>query len=133
MAELFWRDSFNSLGASIDRLSDIIKHEDIDRIEYMRDATIQRFEFVIELYWKVLKKILAYEKLDTTSPRDVLSKAFQFKLIDDEAEWLAMLDDRNRTSHIYREEEAKRIFSNIKNYLPVLEQTYQSLKGQYEL
>ena len=98
----------------------------------MQDAAIQRFEFVIELYWKTLKKILAYEKVESTTPRDVLSKAFQFNLIDDEDAWLATLDDRNNTSHMYSQEEAKRVFSRIKAYLPVLRKTYDTLKDAYK-
>lgn len=94
---------------------------------------MQRFEFVIEIFWKILKKILAYEKIDSITPRDVLSKAFQFKLIDDEALWLKMLDDRNNTSHVYSEEEAKRVFENIKLYLPVLKNIYGGLKQRYNL
>src|SRR5690554_5023052 len=33
------------------------------------DATIQRFEFTIELCWKALKKKLASEGVETTTPR----------------------------------------------------------------
>ena len=99
----------------------------------MQDAAIQRFEFVVELFWKVLKKILAYEKIEGTTPREVLSKSFQFKLIDNEDMWLKMLDDRNITSHAYKQEYAKLIFENIKTYLPVFEATYSLLKIKYKL
>lgn len=100
-------------------------------IDYIIDAAIQRFEFTIELFWKVLKKILAYEKVESSTPRDVLSKAYQYKLIDREEIWLAMLDDRNNTSHAYKEELAKIIFDHIKNYLPVFLETYQKLESKY--
>jgi nucleotidyltransferase substrate binding protein (TIGR01987 family) len=39
-------------------------------------------------------------------------------------QWLSMLDDRNETSHIYDEAMAKRIYKNIKTYLPLLKQAY---------
>jgi len=99
----------------------------------MQDAAIQRFEFVIELFWKVLKKILVYEKIEGITPRDILSKSFQFQLIDDETMWLQMLDDRNNASHIYNEESAKKVFDNIKLYLPIFERTYVKLKKKYNL
>ena len=130
---IFWKDYFNSLGRALSRLADVISHKDVDTIDFMQDAAIQRFEFVIELYWKVLKKILTYEKVDCTTPRDVLRQAYQFKIINDEAMWLAMLDDRNNTSHVYKEEDAKRVYEHIKIYLPVLENTYASLKQLYHL
>ena len=80
---------------------------------------------------KVLKKILAYEKIDSTTPREVLKKAFQFNLIDDEDLWLKILDDRNNTSHVYKQEDADRVFKHIKMYLPVFEKTYSNLKKKY--
>lgn len=131
MNEIFWRDYFETLGSAISRLSEVINHPEIDQNDFMRDATIQRFEFVMELFWKMLKKILIYEKIDCTTPRDAISKSFQFRLIDDEELWLKMLDDRNSTSHVYKQEEAKRIFQNIKLYLPIFEVTYKKLQDKY--
>ena len=133
MNSLFWKDYFDSLGQALKRLSEVITHKDIDTVDFMQDATIQRFEFVIELYWKVLKKILTYEKIDATTPREVLKKAFQFNLINDEETWLAMLDDKYNTSHAYKQEEAKKVFEHIKLYLPVLESTYSLLKNKYNI
>lgn len=131
MKEIFWVDYFKTLGQAISRLRDIIDRSKIDKNDYILDASTQRFEFVIELFWKILKKILAYEEIDSTTPRDVVSKAFQFNMIDDEKVWLGMLRDRNVTSHVYNYEDAKKIFENIKLYLPVLEKTYNQLKKKY--
>ena len=77
------------------------------------------------------KEILTHEKIDSTTPKDVLSKACQFSMIDDEKMWLGMLDDRNNTSHVYKYEDAKRVFENIKLYLPILEKTYNKLDKKY--
>ena len=133
MKELAWKDYFYTLGNAVNRLQEVLQHTDIDNIEYLRDASIQRFEFTIELFWKVLKKILAYEKVETGTPRDTLSKAYQYHLIQDEEVWLSMLDDRNNTSHAYKEKEAKLIFDHIKNYCPVFVDTYEDLKKKYKL
>ncbi len=130
---VFWKDYFDSLGQAIIKFGEVIRHKDVEKNDYMQDASIQRFEFVIELFWKVLKKILSYEKVDSTTPRDVLSKSFQFKLIDNEKVWLNMLDDRNNTTHVYKQEDAKRVFESIKTYLPVFEKTYSALKIKYKL
>ena len=40
-----------------------------EEMEIYRDATIQRFEFTVELFWKSLKKILEYEKIEANTPR----------------------------------------------------------------
>ena len=133
METIFWKDSFNTLGQTIMRLEEVINHQDVDKNEYMQDASIQRFEFVAELFWKVLKKILAYEKIDCTTPREVFKKAFQFCLINDEELWLQILDDRNNTSHVYKQEDAKRVFKNIKTYLPIFVETYSNIKSRYNL
>jgi nucleotidyltransferase substrate binding protein (TIGR01987 family) len=133
MKEFVWKESFDTLGHALARLKDVLSHAEIDELDYLRDASIQRFEFTIELFWKVLKKILAYEKVATGTPRDTLSKAYQYHLIQDEDVWLSMLDDRNNTSHAYKEKEAQIIFEHIKNYYPVFEVTYQALKKKYHL
>lgn len=133
MKELSWNDSFYSLGNAIERLKDVLDHPELNNIEYMRDAAIQRFKYTIELFWKTLKKVLHHEKIESNTPRDTLSKAFQYKLIDDEEKWLAMLDDRNNTSHAYKEETAKLIFEPIKTYLPVFIKSYNNLKDKYNL
>jgi nucleotidyltransferase substrate binding protein (TIGR01987 family) len=133
MKELYWKDHFYALERAINRLKDVMEHHELDKNDYMRDAAIQRFEFTIELFWKVLKKVLYYEKIEATTPRDTLSKAYQYKFIDSEDIWLNMLDDRNNTSQAYKEEEAKLIFEHIKSYLPIFEKTYKSLKDKYRL
>lgn len=131
MEKEFWKDYFESLGDAITRLGEVIEHPELASTDILQDAAIQRFEFTIELYWKVLKKFLAYEKVEATTPRDVLSKAFQYKLIEEESIWLKMLDDRNKTSHVYKREEARKVFENIKIYLPILRQTYEKLKERF--
>ena len=131
--DIQWKESFITLGKAIDRLKDVLEHPQLNEIDYLRDAAIQRFEFTIELFWKMLKKILLHEKIESTTPRDTLSKAYQYKLINDEEIWLNMLDDRNNTSHAYKEAEAKIIFDHIKNYLPVFQSTYLSLQTMYGL
>jgi nucleotidyltransferase-like protein len=40
------------------------------------DGTIQRFEFTIKLFWKVMKRLLAREGLDARTPRETLNGVF---------------------------------------------------------
>lgn len=133
MEEIYWKDYFYTLGNTIDRLREVIEHPDLNKKNFMQDAFIYRFKIVTELFWKVLKKALTYEKVETTTPRDVLNKAYQYKMINDEQLWLDILTDRNTTSHMYKEEVAKQVFKNINNYLPVFIQTYSSIKDKYQL
>lgn len=132
MNKLVWKDYFETLGDAVNRLKDAVMHPELDHNEFVQDATIQRFEFCIELYWKVLRKFLAYEQIDATTPREVLMNAYQCGLIDNENDWIAMLTDRNRTSHVYKKEDARRIFENIKSYYPVIFKTYLKLKTKFD-
>lgn len=81
------------------------------------DGTIQRFEFAFELYWKTLKKILAADGVEVSTPREVLRKAYAAHWLDDEEIWLSMLQDHNETTHIYDEERAQEIYINIKKII----------------
>jgi nucleotidyltransferase substrate binding protein (TIGR01987 family) len=132
MEKEFWRDYFEGLGSAISRLKEGVNHPHTENDQLYRDATIQRFEFCIELFWKVLKKFLSYEKIPATTPRDTLQKSFQYELIDDEKVWLEMLDDRNRTSHIYKEAVAEEVYQKIKGYFPVIDKTYKNLTTRFE-
>ena len=95
------------------------------------DATIQRFEFVIELYWKTLKRLLVAQGIEATTPKEVLKKAYAAEWLKNETAWLQMLNDRNETSHIYNEKKAKEIYQHIKNNFPELQNTFDFLKKHF--
>ena len=50
-----YKDSVNLLQSALQRLNEVLS-EDIFKHPAFVDATIQRFEFSIELFWKGLKK-----------------------------------------------------------------------------
>ena len=121
---------FEKLGNAIDALEIMVNkpmQEDRNNI----DSSIHRFEFVIELFWKALKRILESRGQEAIYPKDVLKEAYAGHLIDDDALWLQMLKDRNLTSHTYDEKLADKIHTNIKTYFPVLKATYEKLYEQY--
>lgn len=115
----------DALEAAIARLSAVLKALESD---VSRDAAIQRFEFCFELAWKSIQERARNEGLDCQSPRGCLRVAFKTSWIEDEQGWLAMLEDRNRTSHTYDEDLAKAVFRRLPNYLPLLEKLLAKLK-----
>ena len=117
------------LKRAVDKLQEITQKQKTDII---RDATIQRFEFSFELFWKTCKKILAHEGSPSTSPRDTMAKAFQFHLIDDEIAFLQMLEDRNKTTHIYNEEMSDKIYENILEHATVIKKNADKLAEKYK-
>jgi len=78
-----------------------------------RDGVIQRFEFTFELFWKTTRLILIHEGFECRSPRSCIKEAFKHGYIVDDEIFLDMLDDRNRSSHIYSEETSIEIFERI--------------------
>lgn len=121
---------------SIDKLNDAFLklkegvHQAKDELE--KDGVIQRFEFTFEMAWKSLKIVLFKEGIDARTPKQCLKEAFRLVLIEEEKAFLDMLEDRNKMSHIYNQEEADKIFQRIKkDYVPALEQLAQKLKTTY--
>lgn len=89
-------------------------HSNIDS-DLLIDATIQRFEFTFELSWKLMQSYLNYQGIVCNSPRQVIKETFKLELLLDGDAWIDMLMDRNRTSHIYDEQEARIIYEKIKS------------------
>ena len=83
------------------------------------DATIQLFEFTFELTWKFLKDYFLERGMDLNFPKEILQQAFAVQLIDHEEKWLAMLNDKNLTSHTYNEKLANEIYFRIQTYVPM--------------
>ena len=60
---------------------------------------------------------LLREGIMVASPRAALRAAYAQQWLADETIWLDMIEDRNRTSHTYREELAKEIHSRLPAYV----------------
>jgi nucleotidyltransferase substrate binding protein (TIGR01987 family) len=85
------------------------------------DAVIQRFEFTFELGWKLLKALLVHEGIQCASLRSCIKESFRSGILADGDSWIQMLEDRNQTTHLYDEAEAKSIYGKIKeSYLELL-------------
>jgi nucleotidyltransferase substrate binding protein (TIGR01987 family) len=100
--------------------------------ELVVEGTIQRFEYVIELMWKTLKRALEFEGLHPKTPRESVKEAFKIGWLHDEGEWLDMLDSRNTTSHNYLDEElAEDNYEDIAKVTPILRATFDFLRTRY--
>jgi nucleotidyltransferase substrate binding protein (TIGR01987 family) len=97
--------------------------------DVVRDGVIQRFEFTYELAWKTTKEHLQNIGIvDVNSPKAVIKEAFAQKIITNEQIWILMLNDRNMTSHVYKEELATEIANRIdNNYIDEFEALIQKL------
>ena len=121
--------AIKKLEKAFDRLKQAVK---IAKDELDKDGVIHRFEFTVELLWKTLKIALEYDKVECYSPRDCIKKAFRYALIDDDEILLDMIDDRNRSSHIYDEKTSEEIFNRIKEvYVEVIEKILKDQKEKF--
>jgi nucleotidyltransferase substrate binding protein (TIGR01987 family) len=96
-----------------------------------RAGIIQSFEFTLEAFWRYFQAYGTEQGLSSNSPKQALQNALQMGLIDvkDETTWIDMIDDRNKTSHIYHKALAEEILSRIlKSYQGVFKKTIQRLK-----
>lgn len=129
MSVPYLQEILKDLESATSKLVDITR---LDKTDIIRDATIQRFEFTFELFWKTCKKILSYEGDPSTSPRNTFEKAYQYGLIDNEKAFLLMLDDRNKTSHVYNEDMSNQIYRNILIHVKTLEINTATIIKQYK-
>lgn len=95
-----------------------------------RDGVIQRFEFTFELFWKTVKIFLEHEGFsDSKGPRSSIKEGARRGFLTDGELLLDMLEDRNKTSHIYNEATAIDIFQRIKEkYIEAFENNIQKFQ-----
>lgn len=90
--------------------------------EIIRDATIKRFEYTLELGWKLWKIILEKDFMEIViSPKKVFLSLGKNNFIktEDVEIFLEMIKNRNLTSHTYDSNFVIELYSEIKKYWKV--------------
>ena len=90
-----------------------------------RDSMIQRFEYCSDMLWKYLKEyLLKVHKVapEYQSPKYIIQTSAKVGIISEEESRVSldMVDSRNMTSHIYREEIAQTIAHSIPQYYQLM-------------
>lgn len=111
---------------ALDRLDEVLTRDPAND-ETLGDAAIQRFEFNYELAWRALQRRMERDGVRTASPRDTFKAAYAAGLIDDEGAWLAMIADRNRTSHIYSSAMARDVIGRLASYAVAMRAAFAKL------
>ncbi|MEK6705476.1 MAG: nucleotidyltransferase substrate binding protein [Bdellovibrionota bacterium] len=87
----------------------------LKKTDIIRDSVIQRFEFTVELSWKVLQKFLQFSGLpDPLTPKNAIRDAARINLISDPQAWIEFIDARNLSSHTYKEALAEQVYESAK-------------------
>lgn len=101
MEEKFYR-RFQSFCNSLDALNEAKTRDFSD--SFVLSGTSAKYSITFDLSWKVMKDIITGHYMVTDfalgSPREVLRKAFEVNLIQDDV-WMEMLKVRNEISHDY--------------------------------
>lgn len=114
----FLKKAANSLKDTMDKMI-IIKKQQPELILQLQDSLIQRFEYTSDLTWKFLKHYLEVKHGSAQkSPKTVYKECFRVGLFTQQETELAlkMVDDRNMTSHIYKEDVAAEIARTVPDY-----------------
>ena len=99
-----------------------------------RAGIIQAFEYTFELAWKTLQKYAQVNGIQVNGPKLVLKEALKFGLValEDEDAWLQMLDDRNLTSHAYKEDVAIEVTGRVNaSHVGLLNKLLQKLPREH--
>ena len=113
MDEKFYK-RFESFQKSLAALAEVRQRDLND--SFVLSGTGAKFSIIFDLAWKVMKDIIIqdYAVVDFPkgSPREVLRKAFEFRLIQSDL-WMEMLKNRNELTHDYDGEIIKDICHEI--------------------
>ena len=99
----------------------------LPKTDIVRDATIQRFEFCIELAWKTSKKVMGTQ---TSAPKQVLREMAQNGFIENVDLWFDFLENRNLSLHTYDQVLAEKVFASAQNFLPEGGKLEEKLKSK---
>jgi nucleotidyltransferase substrate binding protein (TIGR01987 family) len=92
-------------------------------IDGLENGKAQKFEYTMELCWKAIKVALRErEGIDEASPKKVI-KAWYLTGHVSEDDYLALIqavDDRNKLSHIYDQQQFNTIIARLPNYAALL-------------
>ncbi len=96
--------------------------------EFIRNSSIQCFEFTLELVWKTLKRVMELYNIDAANAREAFRLAVKIHVIDDPTKWFAYIELRNKSSHTYREAVAKEIFSRLPAFAQDVDDVIEKLR-----
>lgn len=101
----------NQFEKALDKLEEVLS---VPKNEIVRDSAIQRFEFTLDLSWKMLKAYLEETKgIICHSPKDCFREAYRQKIIQYNDQWIHLVDLRNETVHTYNENLAEMIYKEL--------------------
>jgi nucleotidyltransferase substrate binding protein (TIGR01987 family) len=130
--DIRWKQRFQNFEQAFFRLQEAIKQDELNELEC--NGLIQRFEFTIELAWKVMKDFLEEKGFAfKPSPKDTFRQAQEARYIDYAQSLIDALDIRNELSHDYDGELFRLSEAELRNDIfPSLEKLHLFFKVENE-
>ena len=129
--DIRWKQRFDNFKQAYMRLQEATEMSNLNELE--RNGLIQRFEFTIELAWKVMKDFLEEKGfLFKPSPKDTFRQAQEAKYIDFAQELIDGLNIRNELSHDYDGFLFIQSENDLRNNIfPALDKLYDFFETEY--
>lgn len=101
-----------------------------------RDSIIQRFEYCIDLFWKVIKVYFDAEKINMpiVSGKGIIRIAVNARFLseDEGDQFMKMIDARNKTSHIYHEIMAEEIAQQVPGFYKLMQEIAERMQKRID-
>ena len=100
--------------------------------DLLRDGVIQRFEYTMDLSWKLIQRYLKHiaqvEESAIRTKKDLFREAGRLGLISNVEAWFGYYEARNETSHTYDPQIAQSVFEQAELFLPDAISLLEALK-----
>lgn len=113
--DIRWQQRFEYYQNALKRLTkDAALTETRELSDLEKQGLIQGFEYTHELAWKVMKDyFIGKGENKVHGSRDATRLAFKNELIIEGEVWMEMINDRNLSSHTYKEDIVEKITTNL--------------------
>ena len=128
--DIRWRQRFVNFEKAFLKLKEAAEAEQLNELE--RNGLVQRFEFTLDLSWKVMKDFLEEKGFNfKPSPKDTMRLAQQSNFIDYAQQLIDGLEIRNELSHDYNGEKFEKSEKELREEIyPALEKLYKFFLDQ---
>jgi nucleotidyltransferase substrate binding protein (TIGR01987 family) len=128
--DIRWRQRFVNFEKAFLKLKEAAEAEQLNELE--RNGLVQRFEFTLDLSWKVMKDFLEEKGFKIKpSPKDTMRLAQQSNFIDYAQQLIDGLEIRNELSHDYNGEKFEKSEKELREEIyPALEKLYKFFLDQ---
>jgi nucleotidyltransferase substrate binding protein (TIGR01987 family) len=128
--DIRWKQRFQNFEKAFVKLKEAIDKKELNELE--RNGLVQRFEFTLDLSWKVMKDFLEEKGfVFKPSPKDTIRLAAESGFIDYAQILIDGLEIRNELSHDYSGEKFEKMESQLRmEVYPAIEKLYEFLKSQ---